>query len=55
MSAYYSYKEKEEEDEEKFNMVRNLGITADDMFNMLKGSGIKLEKEIYYLTRINPK
>ena len=44
MSAYYSYKEKEEEDEEKFNMVRNLGITADDMFNMLKGSGVKLER-----------
>ena len=44
MSAYYSYKEKEEEDEEKFNMVRNLGINAEDMYNMLRGSGINLDK-----------
>ena len=44
MSAYYSYKEKEEEDEEKFNMVRNLGINAEDMYNMLKGSGVNLDK-----------
>ncbi len=38
MSAYYTYEDNliEWEDEEKFNMVRNLGITADDMYGMDK-------------------
>lgn len=37
MSAYYTYDndEIEFEDEEKFNMYRNLGITADDMHGMI--------------------
>lgn len=37
MSAYYTYEDNiiEWEDEEKFNMVRNLGITADDMWGMI--------------------
>ena len=44
MSAYYSYDEIEEENEKKFDKVRNLGISAEDMFNMLKGSGYKIDK-----------
>ena len=35
MSAYYSYDEIEHEDEEKFDNVRTLGISADDMFEWL--------------------
>lgn len=37
LSAYYTYEndEIEWEDETKFNMVRNLGITADDMWGMI--------------------
>ena len=37
MSAYYTYEEDEIEweDEERFNMVRNLGISADDMWEMI--------------------
>lgn len=37
MSSYYTYEDDmiEWEDEEKFNMVRNLGITADDMWGMI--------------------
>lgn len=37
MSAYYTYEEDviEWEDEEKFNMYRNLGITAQDMHGMI--------------------
>lgn len=37
LTAYYDYlnDEIEYEDETKFNMVRNLGISADDMFNMI--------------------
>ena len=37
MSAYYTYEDNiiEWEDEEKFNMVRNLGISADDMWGMI--------------------
>ena len=44
MSAYYSYKEIESEDQEKFEMVRNLGMNADDMLNMLKGSNHKFDR-----------
>ena len=37
MTAYYTYEDDvvEWEDEEKFNMLRNLGITADDMHGMI--------------------
>ena len=37
MSSYYTYEDDlvEWEDEEKFNMYRNLGITADDMWGMI--------------------
>jgi N-acetyl sugar amidotransferase len=37
LSAYYTYEDEiiEWENEEKFNMVRNLGITADDMWGMI--------------------
>lgn len=37
MSSYYTYEDDliEWEDEEKFNMLRNLGITADDMRGMI--------------------
>ncbi len=37
ITAYYDYEkdEIEYEDEEKFNMFRNLGISADDMFGMI--------------------
>jgi N-acetyl sugar amidotransferase len=37
LSSYYDYlnDEIEYEDEKKFNMVRNLGITADDMWGMI--------------------
>lgn len=37
MSAYYTYEDNiiEWEDEEKFNMLRNLGITAEDMWGMI--------------------
>jgi N-acetyl sugar amidotransferase len=37
ITAYYDYKrdEIEYEDEEKFNMFRNLGISADDMYGMI--------------------
>ncbi len=37
MSAYYTYEDDmiEWEDENKFNIYRNLGITADDMFGMI--------------------
>ena len=44
MSAYYTYEQIESEDQEKFEMVRNLGINAEDMYNMLKGSKHKIDK-----------
>lgn len=44
MSAYYTYNQIESEDQEKFEMVRNLGINAEDMYNMLKGSKYKIDK-----------
>ena len=43
MSAYYKYDEIEEEDEEKFNKVRNLGISSSDMKGMLTASGYKFD------------
>jgi len=39
-TSYYSYKEKEEVDEERFNKCCNLGITAKDMLGMLKDPNI---------------
>jgi N-acetyl sugar amidotransferase len=46
MSAYYTYEDNiiEWEDEEKFNMVRNLGITADDMFGMINTEEDPIDK-----------
>lgn len=37
-TAYYSYDEKEEVDERRFNRFINLGITAEDMIGFLDGS-----------------
>lgn len=36
-ASWYSYEEKEEVDEKRFNRAMNLGITADDMFEFLGG------------------
>lgn len=36
-TSYYSYDEKEEVDEKRFNRFVNLGITADDMQGMIEG------------------
>jgi N-acetyl sugar amidotransferase len=46
LSAYYTYEDNEIEfeDEEKFNMVRNLGITADDMHGMINSSENPIDK-----------
>tara|TARA_Y100001958_G_scaffold118822_1_gene85893 strand:- start:12905 stop:14080 length:1176 start_codon:yes stop_codon:yes gene_type:complete len=46
MSAYYTYEDNiiEWEDEEKFNMVRNLGITADDMWGMINSPEDPIDK-----------
>lgn len=37
-TSYYSYEQKEEADEKRFNRFINLGITADDMFARLEGA-----------------
>jgi N-acetyl sugar amidotransferase len=37
-TSYYSYNQPEEVDEQKFNKLVNLGITADDMLKFLNGS-----------------
>lgn len=37
-TSYYSYDQPEEVDEERFNKITTLGITADDMFKFLRGS-----------------
>ena len=46
MSAYYTYEddEIEWEDEEKFNMLRNLGITAEDMHGMIDSEKDPVDK-----------
>ncbi len=46
MSAYYTYEDDiiEWEDEEKFNMVRNLGITAEDMWGMINSPEDPIDK-----------
>ena len=46
MSAYYTYEddEIEWENEEKFNMLRNLGITADDMHGMIDSEEDPVDK-----------
>lgn len=46
LSAYYTYEddEIEWENEEKFNMLRNLGITADDMYGMIGGASQSIDK-----------
>ena len=40
LTAYYDYEndEIEYEDEKKFNMIRNLGMSADDMFGMINSA-----------------
>lgn len=52
ITSYYDYlnDEIEYEDEKKFNMLRTLGITAEDMFNMVrtKENGIELRDLIPY-------
>lgn len=46
LSAYYTYEgdDIEFEDEEKFNMVRNLGITAEDMYGMISGDDFPVNR-----------
>lgn len=44
MSAYYSYDEFEEEDEEKFDNLRTLGISADDMYGMINSKENPVDK-----------
>ncbi len=46
LSAYYTYENDdiEFEDEEKFNMVRNLGITADDMYGMIHSEDFPVDR-----------
>jgi N-acetyl sugar amidotransferase len=46
LSAYYDYlnDEIEYEDEKKFNMVRNLGISADDMWGMINSEDSPVDK-----------
>lgn len=50
MSAYYTYEDNviEWEDEEKFNMIRNLGISADDMWGMINKPEDPVEKRDLY-------
>jgi len=50
MSAYYTYEDNviEWEDEEKFNMVRNLGISADDMWGMINTPEEPIDKRDLY-------
>lgn len=50
MSAYYTYEDDiiEWEDEEKFNMVRNLGISADDMWGMINKPDEPIDKRDLY-------
>jgi N-acetyl sugar amidotransferase len=50
MSAYYTYEDDviEWEDEEKFNMVRNLGISADDMWGMIHKPEDPIDKRDLY-------
>jgi N-acetyl sugar amidotransferase len=50
MSAYYTYEDDviEWENEEKFNMVRNLGISADDMWGMINKPEDPIDKRDLY-------
>jgi N-acetyl sugar amidotransferase len=50
MSAYYTYEDNviEWENEEKFNMIRNLGISADDMWGMINKPEDPVEKRDLY-------
>ena len=45
--SYYSYEEKEQVDEKRFNRVVNLGINAEDMVGMLDGSVTMRDLEPY--------
>lgn len=46
LTAYYDYlnDEIEYEDEKKFNMIRNLGISADDMYGMINSEEDPIDK-----------
>ncbi len=44
MSAYYDYSEEELEDEEKFDRVHNLGISAEDMYGMINSDKEPIDK-----------
>ncbi len=46
MSAYYTYEDNviEWEDENKFNIYRNLGISADDMYGMINSTENPIDK-----------
>lgn len=46
MSAYYDYlnDQVEYEDEKKFNMLRNLGISAEDMYGMIHGPDFPVDR-----------
>jgi N-acetyl sugar amidotransferase len=43
-NAYYDYNEMEVEDEEKFDRVHNLGISAEDMFGMINSEDDPIDK-----------
>ncbi len=43
-NAYYDYNEFETEDEEKFDRVHNLGISADDMYGMINSKEDPIDK-----------
>jgi N-acetyl sugar amidotransferase len=46
VTAYYTYtdNEIEVEDEKRFNKIRNLGISADDMFNMINSPSAPIDR-----------
>ena len=46
-ASWYSYDEKEEVDEKRFNRAMNLGITADDMYEFLEGRVSKRDLWMY--------
>lgn len=46
-ASWYSYDEMEEVDEKRFNRAMNLGITADDMYEFLRGGVTKRDLWMY--------
>ena len=51
-ASWYSYDEKEEVDEKRFNRAMNLGITADDMYEFLEG---RVQKRDLWLFSFPPR